>query len=103
MDTKALAKSLSNKVSEFGNVVFTDHFVQRLFERKVDANESSIRRLIEYNRDHLCELIYEYIANGLEDKGRILTLNGVRYCYVISNDRITNAPRVVWTTVFWRD
>lgn len=102
MDTKALAKSLAKQVSEFGNVVFTDHFVQRLLERGIDLNESSIRRFVEYNREHLCELIYDSYLVGLENKSRIITLNGVRYCYVIGLNTANNGPKVVWTTVYWR-
>ena len=103
MDTKALAKSLSEKVSEFGNVVFTDHFVQRLIERKVDFNASSIRRFIEFNSNHLCELIYDSVVAGLENRSRVITINGVRYCYVIGINSRTGGPKVVWTTVYWKN
>jgi hypothetical protein len=103
MDSKAFAQSLSEQISEFGNVRFTDHFVKRLFERKVDFNTGSIHKFIALNRNQLCELIYESVKNGLEIRTRRITIDGVRYCYGIDQPREDAAPRVVWTTVYWRE
>jgi hypothetical protein len=94
-----LAKDWSFLINRNGNVKLTTHFIERLFERKLDLQSDCIKKFIRLNKEKLCQLIFEQEKETNCEKSRIVRIDGICFVYTYSK----NSNKLIWKTIFDRN